>query len=350
MLTESTESAPIVFQDLSTALPEFLSTRSYSRLAVLVDENTEEHCYPKIVDHLPMHDVVRIVSGEANKDLDGCKSIWSQLTEQNYDRNSLLINLGGGVIGDMGGFCAATFKRGIDFINIPTTLLAQVDASVGGKLGIDFEDYKNQIGVFQAPQSVIINTGFLETLNERQLRSGFAEVIKHSLIADASSWADLSNREFLSLDWSNVVRDSVEIKKNIVAQDPKEKGLRKILNFGHTIGHAIEAHFLSKQDNLLHGEAIAAGMVAEAWLSNLKTGLASNNLHELCAFLISTYGKITFNQEEFDRIVELTRQDKKNINSEARFALLEEIGRATYDVPVQTHEIRSALEFYLSAE
>ena len=342
-------SAPIVFKDVSAALPAFLSTGSYTRIAVLVDENTEEHCYPKISNVLPRHDVLKILSGEANKNLEGCKSIWTQLTELKYDRNSLLVNLGGGVIGDMGGFCAATFKRGIDFINIPTTLLAQVDASIGGKLGIDFEDYKNHIGVFQSPQSVIIDASLLGTLSERQIRSGFAEVIKHTLIADASAWADLSKKNFRRLDWNNLVPDSVEIKNRIVAQDPTEKGLRKILNFGHTIGHAIETHFLSKQGDLLHGEAIAAGMIAEAWLSNLKTGLSNTALDEIYTFLIRTYGKIAFSQVEFQQIVDLTSQDKKNVGAEPRLVLLEEIGRATYDVPVQAQEIRSALEFYLSA-
>lgn len=349
MLADSIGSAPIVFQDVSVALPQFLGTRSFSRLAVLVDENTEKHCYPKISASLPPHDVLRIGSGEANKNLDGCKSIWIQLTELNYDRNSLLVNLGGGVIGDMGGFCAATFKRGIGFINIPTTLLAQVDASVGGKLGIDFDNYKNHIGVFQSPQSVIIDTSFLETLNERQLRSGFAEVIKHCLIANASSWAALSQGDFRRLDWSAVVPDSVEIKRVIVSKDPTEKGLRKVLNFGHTIGHAIETYSLSKHEDLLHGEAIAAGMVAEGWLSNQKTGLAKADLDQFSAFLIRTYGKITFNHDELEQIIQLASQDKKNVNSELRFVLLEEIGRAVYDVPVKTNEIRSALEFYLSA-
>ena len=343
------ESAPIVFKDVSAALPAFLSTCSYTRIAVLVDENTEEHCYPKISNVLPRHDVIKILSGEANKNLEGCKSIWTQLTELKYDRNSLLVNLGGGVIGDMGGFCAATFKRGIDFINIPTTLLAQVDASIGGKLGIDFEDYKNHIGVFQSPQSVVIDVSLLETLSERQIRSGFAEVIKHTLIADASAWADLSKEDFRRLDWNILVPDSVEIKNRIVSQDPTEKGLRKILNFGHTIGHAIETHFLSKQGDLLHGEAIAAGMIAEAWLSNLKTGLSNTALDEIYTFLIRTYGKIAFSQVEFQQIVELTSQDKKNVGTEPRLVLLEEIGRATYDVPVPAQEIRSALEFYLSA-
>ncbi len=342
--------APIIFKDVSAALTEFLETGGYSRIAVLVDENTEKSCYPRIAIDLPSHDLIRILSGESNKNLKGCQSIWTQLTQLNYDRNSLLVNLGGGVIGDMGGFCAATFKRGIDFINIPTTLLAQVDASVGGKLGVDFEDFKNHIGLFQSPKTVIINTEFLDTLSERQLRSGYSEVLKHSLIASGSSWTEVSRQNFLDLDWKKVVPESVEIKQRFVAHDPKEAGLRKILNFGHTIGHAIEAHHLSRQQDLLHGEAIAAGMVAETWLSTLKKGLADSQLNEICDQLISTFGKITLRTEELDRIVELTTQDKKNVNSDVRCVLLEEIGRAAYDVSVKAHEIRSALEFYQSAQ
>ena len=348
MLTDSKESSPVIFEEVSNALPELLSSESYSSIGVLVDENTERHCFPGISDHIPAHELIRISSGESNKTLDGCRSIWDQLTALNFDRRSLMINLGGGVIGDMGGFCAATFKRGIDFVNIPTTLLAQVDASVGGKLGIDFQDYKNHIGVFQSPRSVIINTKFLGTLDERQLRSGFAEVIKHSLIADASSWAELSSTVWSNLDWSNVVPKSVEIKRKIVDQDPKEKGLRKILNFGHTIGHAIETYYLSQPQNILHGEAIAAGMIAEAFLSTQKTGLSSKELDEICRFLISIYGKISVEPDQFDHIVGLTVQDKKNVGSELRLALLQGIGQAKHDVPTQANEIRSALEFYLN--
>ena len=220
-----------------------LDISGYSKVAILVDENTKRDCLPK----LPQFEnpiIIEIKSGEENKNINTCNFIWEQLTAQHFDRNSLLINLGGGVIGDMGGFAASTYKRGIDFIQIPTTLLAMVDASVGGKLGVDFNGLKNQIGLFNNPESVLIFPEFLETLPENQLKSGFAEVVKHALISDKNLWEELTSTTFDKLNWEAIILTSIQIKNNIILSDPFEKGNRKKLNFGHTFGHAVESYYL----------------------------------------------------------------------------------------------------------
>ena len=237
-----------------------LDISTYSKVAILVDENTKRDCLyklPKIENPL----IIEIKSGEEYKNISTCNFIWEQLTINNFDRNSLLINLGGGVIGDMGGFCAVTYKRGLEFIHIPTTLLAMVDASVGGKLGIDFKGFKNQIGLFHNPKAVLISTEFLDTLDESELKSGFAEVIKHALILDNPLWLKLKNTTFTDLDWEDIINHSVQIKNKIILEDPFEKGERKKLNFGHTFGHAIESYYLEKGTPISHGEAIFMGMI-----------------------------------------------------------------------------------------
>ncbi len=325
----------------------------YSKTAVLVDENTYNFCYP-LFSVLPVHHLIKIKSGEEQKTLKTAARIWQKLTEFEMDRKSLLINIGGGVIGDMGGFCAATYKRGISFVQIPTTLLSQVDASVGGKLGIDFNGLKNHIGVFQLPESVYIYPGFLKTLTRREVRSGFAEIIKHCLIADANEWKNIrkiSNKEIedTHFDWTSLIQSSVEIKAKIVEADPKEAGLRKILNFGHTIGHAVETYFLAHQDRkLLHGEAIAIGMIAEAWLSKLKGYIVDNELQTIVDYIISIYGKPAINKEEIVKIVPITLQDKKNSFGKVKFSLLEKIGKSTYDIDITTNEMIESLQYYIS--
>ncbi|MBC8109459.1 MAG: 3-dehydroquinate synthase [Verrucomicrobia bacterium] len=329
---------------------EFFINNYYTQSVVLADENTKKYCYPLIKQVLPKkHRFIQVKSGEENKNLSTCTQIWQQLTDFQCDRNTLVINLGGGVIGDMGGFCAATYKRGIDFIQVPTTLLAQVDASVGGKLGIDFEGFKNHIGVFELPAAIFMDTVFLKTLPEVEIRSGFAEIIKHCLIADATLWKKISQQEISEQNWSELVFHSVKIKENITKQDPTEKGLRKILNFGHTIGHAIESFCLSQpKRKVLHGEAIAAGMICETYLSVKKCKLAEVYLEQIEEFLFSTFGKIELKPNEIDQIVKLTLQDKKNKGGQINCVLLENIGRPILDQPISNQDIKEALEFYLS--
>src|SRR5690606_28082281 len=234
----------------------------YSRVVVLVDEHTKALCYPRIAAGLPAHDVIVIPPGEEQKTIDTCVTIWDQMTALHLDRHAVVIVLGGGVLGDMGGFCAATYKRGIDFVLVPTTLLSLVDASIGGKLGIDFNNFKNHIGVFQLPALILLHDGFLATLTENELRSGYGEVVKHTLISDAAMWQRISRRTLAEQDWAALIHHSVTFKADVVTEDPREKGRRKILNAGHTVGHALESYFISSGRRILHGEAIAAGLVA----------------------------------------------------------------------------------------
>ncbi|UBM57319.1 3-dehydroquinate synthase [Marinilongibacter aquaticus] len=333
---------------IADLLSSFLKEKEYSKIGVVVDKNTKKHCYPKIKALLPKHSLIRIKHGEEEKNLKTCEHVWQKMTEAEFDRHSLIVNLGGGVIGDLGGFCAATYKRGIDFIQIPTTLLAQVDASVGGKLGIDFKGFKNHIGVFQQPQAVLIDADFLKTLPKSELRSGFAEIVKHCLIQDAEKWEEIRHKDFEEQDFAELIAHSVEIKKKVVAEDPTEKGLRKILNFGHTLGHAVETHFLSNpKQRLLHGEAVAVGMVCEAYLS-LKLKMIDESLYrEIEEFIFSTYGKVTIREKDLKPILKLTLQDKKNKGGLVRFSLLDGKGSCTYDIVCKKKQMEEALLEYM---
>jgi 3-dehydroquinate synthase len=333
-----------------TDLQEFLRNRAFDKVAVLVDENTRIHCYPALKKFLPaQHAVVEIKSGEENKTLATCTHVWEQLTQLQFGRWSLLVNIGGGVIGDLGGFCAAVFKRGIYFVQVPTTLLAQVDASVGGKTGIDFQGLKNHLGVFQDPLKVFIYPEFLQTLSERELKSGYAEIIKHWLIADAASFEDQRYIGLMTDNWPELIRDSVAVKARVVAADPKENGLRKILNFGHTVGHAVETFLLSQPGRaILHGEAVAVGMLCESYLSRQKGLLTASELEQIETFLFSIYEKVSLQRSEFSKIAALALQDKKNTGTTINCTLLNGIGQAIYDQPITLADIESSLQYYHS--
>lgn len=332
--------------NLGEIISAFLGKNNYSKTVVLVDEKTKKYCYPSLKNTIPKHGLIQIKSGEQNKNLETCTHIWQQMTALKLDRHALMINLGGGVIGDMGGFCAATYKRGIEFIQVPTTLLSQVDASVGGKLGIDFESFKNHIGVFKVPNLVIIDPTFLETLPKAELRSGFAEIIKHCLIRDQKKWQEISQKNFENQDWADLIKHSVEIKIKITEEDPTEKNVRKILNFGHTLGHAIETFYLGTKNHLLHGEAIAVGMICESFLSFKRKMISKEELSEIEEFIFSTYGLVKIPREDYSKIVYLTLQDKKNRGNEVRFSLLNGIGDCSFDVSVSKKEMLSAIEYY----
>lgn len=309
-----------------------LNVKSYSKVAILVDENTKINCLkeiPKIDNAI----IIEIQSGERNKNLDTCKFIWKELTDNEFDRNSLLINLGGGVIGDMGGFCASTYKRGINFIHIPTTLLAMTDASVGGKLGIDFNNLKNQIGFFADPKSVIINPKFLETLAEKDLKSGFAEVVKHALISDIKLWRLIKDSDFNKLNWGEIILYSVGIKNKIVLTDPKEMGDRKKLNFGHTFGHAIESYYLEKRTPITHGEAVFMGMILETNISNL----LDSEKNEIKNYILSNFG-LPYTPAKAE-LLRFLKNDKKNKNEKINFSLLEGIGNCTIDNMLNKDEL-----------
>lgn len=338
----------ISIEPISTSLTQYLNNCNYSSIAILMDEHTEEHCLPLLTSIVDFH-LIKIQSGETNKMLSTCEKIWQEMTDAHLDRQSLLINLGGGVIGDMGGFCAATYKRGIDFINIPTTLLAMVDASVGGKLGIDFGHFKNHIGLFRSPQAVLVDPSFLKTLPQREIKSGYTEVIKHALITSNEDWENLSSFAFDTVDWQKIIQRSIEIKSNVIAQDWREQGLRKTLNFGHTIGHAIESHFLDKSKiSVLHGEAVAAGMICELYLSVHNTDFSSKDLNTTERYLLNIYGKISIDKADRPAIAQLAIQDKKNENGKIRGVLLKKIGTPVIDFVISTEEICSALHYYNS--
>lgn len=311
-------------------ISSWLAARHYTRTAVLVDENTRRDCWPLLEPHLDNPLLIEIPAGEAHKNLETCQYIWSQMLEGGLDRRSVLLNLGGGVVGDMGGFCASAYMRGIDFVQIPTTLLAQVDASIGGKLGVDFQHYKNMVGLFADPQAVFIHLPFLQTLPARELRSGYAEVIKHSLIGDAGLWEELqSHPDPATVNWEEILPRALMVKKKIVEADPLEKGLRETLNFGHTVGHAIEAWALSQGLDVLHGEAVAAGMIAEVRLSHQHAGLPEKEMHRIIAFLEKTFPRISL--EPGADLWALMQKDKKNRGGEVRMALLETIGKAIHE-------------------
>ena len=348
----STEHYPIfIGKGLWKELAEYLEMKPYSSYYILVDENTKEFCLPLLLKGcklLKKAHVIEVASGEVNKNLESCSVIWREMTEANADRSALFLNLGGGVIGDMGGFASSTFKRGVDFMNIPTTLLSQVDSSVGGKLGIDFNGYKNHIGLFRFPEAVFIDPIFLKTLDFNQKRSGFAEILKHALISDKEYWKEVSALENLdAMDWESIILRSVEIKKEIVQSDPFEKGRRKALNFGHTIGHAIETYFLESKSALLHGEAIAIGMIMEAYLACVNSYLSKKELEQIQSTILRCFGK--FDIEFMDRKLfwKYIHQDKKNQGNKVSFTLLQGIGSVRIDQFLPDKQIENALDYYI---
>ena len=333
-------------------LNEFVESQNYSQVFILTDENTHLYCLPSIIGHLTFEsEIIEIEAGEEHKVIDTCVGVWEALSELGADRKSLLINLGGGVVTDLGGFVACTFRRGIDYINIPTSLLSMVDASVGGKTGVDLGLLKNQIGIISNPKMVIINTDFLSTLPKSQMRSGFAEMLKHGLIKDKNYWDKLTNLSSLyEEDLEQLIFDSIEIKKQIVEQDPREKGLRKTLNFGHTLGHAIESFSLSGQElkPLLHGEAIAIGMILECYLSSKLMGFPKEKSEEVKHLIANVFGKVKLPENSFSSIIELLRYDKKNEHGNINFVLLKAIGDPVIDCKVDNNTILKAFKFYNS--
>lgn len=340
----------IKFTDHPAAdLKGFLQEKRYSKVAVLADVNTAKFCYPRMREALPVHEIIEIPSGEEYKNLGTCESIWQQMTTWQMDRHSLLVIIGGGVLGDMGGFCAATYKRGIDFVLIPTTLLSQVDASIGGKLGIDFQHFKNHIGVFKTPAFTLLHAGFLDTLPEDEKRSGFAEVVKHALIADAPVWEKIRAHTLQDQPWQMLLQHSVQVKLNVVRTDPYEKGLRKTLNAGHTIGHAIETFLLQAGRKVLHGEAVAAGLVCEAFLARERGMLSGDAFSGIRDFLLRIFGKVILEKSEDEKVAMLTAQDKKNKGNKILCVLLDGIGNARWDCEISAEEVMKSLAYYRSA-
>jgi len=352
MKTIQAVSYPVHFQEESyAALTNLIAKNDYSTIFVLVDENTFEACYPRFLDKLNTNrdlKLIEIASGEINKNLNTCIKVWNAITDLGGDRKSLLITLGGGVITDLGGFVASCFKRGIDFVNIPTTLLSMVDASVGGKTGIDLGVLKNQIGLFANPQMVIVDDVYLNTLDEREIQSGTAEIIKYGLTYDYSLFEQIKKDKYNNIN--KLIFRSVEIKNEVVLEDPREKYLRKILNFGHTLGHAIESFYLESEDkkSLTHGEAIAIGMICESYMSSNLLNLSIEKVDEIKETILSIYNKIEIQKEDFSAILEYLKHDKKNVNGQINFVLLNDFENYKIDCIVPEKLIIQSLEYYNS--
>ncbi|MFL0352514.1 3-dehydroquinate synthase [Xanthomarina sp. GH4-25] len=331
-----------------------LSKIKYSKIFILVDENTHEHCLPMFLAHLETDlniEIIEIESGEIHKNIETCSGVWNALSELEADKKSLLLNLGGGVITDLGGFVASTFKRGITFINIPTTLLAMVDASIGGKNGVDLGHLKNQIGVINAGEMVLIDTSFLNTLPENHMRSGLAEMLKHGLIYDEAYWNKFQSINNLNLETlDKLIYESVEIKKTIVEKDPFENNLRKTLNYGHTLGHAIESYYLSHTSKtpLLHGEAIAIGMVLATYISTKLIDFPKQDCKNIKETITQIFGKPIIQKEDFHPIIELLKFDKKNEHGKINFVLLKTIGETKINCQVENNLIIEAFNYYNS--
>tara|TARA_B110001469_G_scaffold100831_1_gene98327 strand:- start:31574 stop:32641 length:1068 start_codon:yes stop_codon:yes gene_type:complete len=338
------------YKELNT----YLETSNFSKIFILVDTNTHTHCLPKFLSNIDYDmtlEIIEMEAGEIHKTLDTCTQIWHSLSDLDGDRKSLIINLGGGVVTDLGGFVASTFKRGIRFINVPTSLLSMVDASVGGKTGVDLGTIKNQVGVINFSDMVLVDVSFLETLPAEEMRSGLAEMLKHGLIKDADYWNRLCNLKALNIaDLEGLIHESIVIKNEVVKRDPNEQGERKQLNFGHTLGHAIESYCLENDNlqTLLHGEAIAAGMIMEGYLSMKTCGLSEEELTQINNTFKTIYGTVDFSENDKSSIIELLKYDKKNSHGQIKYALLESIGTCKVDVIVEDQLIDEAFVYYAS--
>lgn len=347
---------PVYYQeDGFHQINAYLRIAEHSKVFILVDTNTHNDCLAYFLQKINASEnfeVLEIEAGEINKNLETCSGLWNVLSELDADRKSLMINLGGGVVTDLGGFVASTFKRGISYINVPTSLLAMVDASVGGKTGVDLGNLKNQIGVINHAEMVIIDPAFLATLPQTEMRSGLAEILKHALISSESYWNKVTNLSDLNLDdLDDIIKESVEIKSKVVTEDPEEKGLRKTLNYGHTLGHAIESYFLThaEKNTLLHGEAIAIGMILATYISKELQGFPDNKLNEITNKILDIYERVEFTEKDIQQIIDLMKFDKKNSHGNINFVLLNDIGETRVDCIVPNHLIWNAFEFYRKA-
>ncbi len=346
-----TKSVSYIIGEGALALSE-KRIKKYNRIIVLVDENTEKHCLPVFREHLPdveIDHVISVKSGEKQKNLDQAIYIWETLTELKIARDALFINLGGGVITDIGGFVASTYKRGISFINFPTSLLGMADAAIGGKTGIDFKGYKNQVGLFTDPVCVIIDPVFLDTLEDIQWQSGFAEILKYGLIMDRELWNMLVGKDYHDIDdWNNIITRAARDKIDIVHHDALEKGIRKNLNFGHTIGHAIESYYLKHDHPVTHGQAVAAGMICETWISSRIFDMDCTRTKDIVSMIDLNFKKFSLTEDVIPELMELMKQDKKVREGKLKFSLLRKLGKATHDVEVDFDLIVDSLKYYIN--
>lgn len=340
----------VISENITSDLSNAINGCKHDRVFVLTDHNTREKCWGRIKDcpALRYAMLISIPPGDDNKTIDTLSMVWSRLGEHGATRHSCMINLGGGMVTDLGGMAAATFKRGINFINVPTTLLAMTDASTGGKTGVNFNGLKNEVGVFADSHCVIIDTAFLATLDDRELRSGYAEMLKHSLLKDRETWAELMNYDLAHPDLHmlrGMVAKSIEVKRLVVEQDPLERGLRKALNLGHTIGHAVESLAMRRGRPLPHGYAVAYGLAGELYMSARLAGLHTNVMHQTARYISDYYGRADITCNDYDELLELMSHDKKNIAGSTRFTLLGDIGDIRIDQTACREDIMEALDF-----
>lgn len=340
----------LITRNMGADLQRIIKTAACDKIYVVVDTHTREFCLPRLKEVVPEAEVIVIGAGDVHKQLETLAAVWTRLSTSGATRHSLLINLGGGMVTDLGGFAAATFKRGITYLNLPTTLLAMVDAAVGGKTGINFCGLKNEIGAFAPARAVLIDAAFLRTLDRENLLSGYAEMLKHGLISDEAHWAELLDFDFTHIDYDrlqSLVGTSVGVKEGIVAQDPLEKGVRKALNLGHTVGHAFESFAMETGRPVLHGYAVAWGMVCELYLSARKTDFPKDKLRQTVDFICTHYGSFAFGCKDYDRLYELMTHDKKNLHAgEINFTLLGEVGDIRINQTASKEEILESLDFY----
>ena len=341
----------VISGNLERDLVSAISECEHDRIFVLTDETTQQLCWPKIKNFKALKDSTPIIikATDTHKNLDTLSQVWQALSNGGATRHSLMINLGGGMVTDLGGFAASTFKRGIDFINIPTTLLAMVDASVGGKTGINFGGLKNEIGVFSDSRFVIINTQFLDTLDHDNICSGYAEMLKHGLISDERTWAELVTFDLDTPDLSKLQRmvaDSIKVKERIVETDPHEHGIRKALNLGHTMGHAFESFAMRRGTPILHGYAVAYGLISELYMSARKTAFPTDRMHQTVRFIRENYGTLNITCDDYPTLIELMHHDKKNTSGIINFTLLGNVGDIRINQTANEEEIKEALDFF----
>lgn len=335
--------------DVDKALIGALSRVSHSNVIVIADENTARLVVPLLSESTRNAQLITISAGDENKTLDTAIDVWQAMETVGATRHSLAINVGGGVVTDLGGFAAATFKRGIDFINVPTTLLSAIDAAVGGKTGVNFNGLKNEIGTFANAQEVIISTRFFSTLPLSEVKSGYAEMLKHALLQSEQSIDRLLDCDFNDLDLDSMLSDveeSVSIKAEIVRQDPTEQGLRRALNLGHTVGHALESRALHKGNPVPHGYAVAWGLVAETVLSHMRLKFPAATLHRLAQFVRENYAHkgLYFTCDDYDELLSLMRHDKKSRQGEINCTLLKHSGAIVIDNEINDDDMRNALD------
>jgi 3-dehydroquinate synthase len=337
-----------ITNEVNATLNSYIEGGNYNAVMVLVDENTRQLVLPMIPCLNNAH-IIEIAPGDCNKNLDALVLVWRDMEDCGATRKSLLVNLGGGMVTDLGGFAAATFKRGINFINVPTTLLGAVDAAIGGKTGINFNGLKNEIGAFAPATAVIVSTCFFPTLPEQEFKSGFAEMLKHAMLYSHVRLNLLENFDFKNIDYEfllELLKDSLQAKQHFVEQDPTEQGIRKALNFGHTVGHAFESKALSDGKPVPHGYAVAWGLVVESVLSHIMLQFPRTDLYALARFVRENYGAFYITCDHYDQLLDFMRHDKKSSNGEINCTLLKECGNPTINNTINEDDLKAALDIY----